>query len=400
MKDLMIPRYVGNGTSRDVLRQINQNAFATAASGRVKRLVLECAVLSSVPLMWALPATRAVTGSGSFVGALLVIGNVVAMLTLIACLVEMPPHLRRARAKVHMPASRSNDPDEACVALDEMIRELRSPARDPRRIGRAYAKAMDRLQALRADVPLNSLIRRGYYPSRPEITENEVRRIVNLDDTPAKDHWDRMCGAADDLRDLLRRDTLITEDQVETGLGRLIPPTRAVLRTYGVDTHRIEYLPTTAPMPDAKALPDDETADGVAIPYDREPAPERDDELSIVEGRLNASATMAASAVRTLKLSFDAAEDDLFEGDDLDTGRRLMSQHLPSLVKAYVVAHDTSEGEERDQVRSEFAQGLGVVRDALHGIMRRHAQNARRRMEDETRFLRARHQEGPLSPSE
>lgn len=61
-------------------------------------------------------------------------------------------------------------------------------------------------------------------------------------------------------------------------------------------------------------------------------------------------------------------------GDDLETGRRLMAQHVPPLVRAYVVAHDGSQGEERDQVRAEFAQALGVVRDALSGIMR-HGKN-------------------------
>ena len=87
-------------------------------------------------------------------------------------------------------------------------------------------------------------------------------------------------------------------------------------------------------------------------------------------------------------------------GDDLETWRRLMGQHVPPLVRAYVVAHDGSQGEERDQVRAELAQALGVVRDALSGIMRRHAQEARRRMEDEARFLRIRHGENDsLSPA-
>lgn len=401
MKDLKVPRHLGNGTmSKDSLRQINQNSFAAAAANKVGWLTSACVALCAVPPIWAFSAPRAALAGGTFVGVVLMMCTIAAVLALIVCLVDMPANVRRARAKVHLPAARSNDPDDACGALDEMIRELRSPARDPRRISRSYARAVDRLQALRPDVPLNSLIRRGYYPSRPQITENDVARIVDNDASPAHEHWNRMCKAADDLRDLLRRDTLISEDQVESALARLIPPARAVLRTYDVDTHRIEYLPGTAPSPKAGTTIDGEADDAGVGMVRATHVEERSDELSAVETRLNASATMAVSAIRTLKLSFDAAEEDLFEGDDLNTGRRLMSEHLASLVKAYLVAHDTSEGEERDQVRGEFAQGLAVIRDAMNGIMRRHAQKARRRMEDETRFLRARHQDDPLSPSE
>lgn len=397
MKDLHVQRTVTEGWTNTSLQSRNVAQFRKAARRAARSKILVTGLAGSVPFMWLLGPVSATMGTP--LGFALFVASVVCAIMCLVGVFQLPGYLRRPDEPLHLPGGRSNDPYGAADALDTLLEELRAVPRNPRRLAKAYDDAVDRLQKLHPDVPLRALVRRGYYPSRPVVETNGRSTYLDYDASADHVHWDRMSTAMDDLRATLKSSDLLTERDVRSALSWLVPPLRAVLRRHGVATHRIEYLP---PKQQPVAVTDGTIPAAVALPAPADdPEPMPDDALSPVEDRLNASATMTVSAVRTLALSLEAAEDDLFTGDDLQTGRTLMAQHVPSLVRAYIVAHDASQGEERDQIRAEFAAGLGVVRDTLAGIMRRHAQEARRRMEDETRFLRMRHGEGDgsLSPA-
>jgi len=397
MKDLHVQRTVTNGWTPQSLQGVNTAQFRKAARKAARSKAAVTALLGAVPLLWLVGPVKAVAATTPGFAVVLVVASAVCGIMSLVSAFQLPAYLRRPDEPLHLPGGRSNDPYGAVDALDALLEELRAVPRNPRRLAKAYDDAMDKLQKLHPDMPLRALVRRGYYPSRPVVETNG--RSTYLDNDASADHvqWDRMSTATDDLRATLKSSDLLTEGEVRRTLAWLVPPLRAVLRHHGVATHRIEYL---APKQQPTAIADAAAIAATALPAPADdPEPMPDDALSPVEDRLNASATMTVSAVRTLALSLQAAEDDLFAGDDLQTGRTLMEQHVPSLVRAYIVAHDASQGEERDQIRAEFAAGIGVVRDTLAGIMRRHAQEARRRMEDETRFLRMRHGEGDSSLS-
>lgn len=401
MKDLHVQRTVGEGWSGSSIESRNTAFFRQAATKAARTKTIATAASGMVPLVWIAEPVRAAAAATPLVAVPLFLTSLLCAITFVVGLFQLPDYYgRRARA-LHLPGEVSNDPYGAVDATDYLVEELRTATRNPRRLAAAYEDAVEKLQKLSPDVPLRALVREGYYPSRPTVQSNGS--ITYLDNDASAPHlqWDRMSAALDDLRSILKSSDVLTRQQVKGAVSRLVPPLRAVLRRHGVDTHRIEYLPPKRPPAEISgetnaaqtALP----APGSAADPVVEPMPI--DALTPVEDRLNASATMAVSSIRTLALSLETAEKDLFAADDLQAGRSLMAQHVPSLVRAYVVAHDASQGEERDQVRAEFAQGLGIVRDTLAGIMRRHAQEARRRMEDETRFLRMRHGEGDASLS-
>jgi hypothetical protein len=397
MKDLHVQRTVTEGWTNTSLKGRNEAEFRKAARKAARSKTAVTALIGALPFLWLVEPVRATIGTP--LGFAIFVASAACGIICLIGLFQLPAYHRRPNLPLHLPGARSNDPYGAVDALDALLEELRAVPRSPRRLAKAYEDATERLQKLHPDVPLRALVRQGYYPSRPVVETNGRSTYLDHDASADHVHWDRMSAAADDLRATMRSSDILTENEVRSALSSLVPPLRAVLRTHGVATHRIEYLP---PKQQTAAIADASTPAAAALPAPvEEPEAMPDDALSPVEDRLNASATMAVSAVRTLALSLQAAEDDLFTGDDLQTGRTLMAQHVPSLVRAYIVAHDASQGEERDQIRAEFAAGVGVVRDTLAGIMRRHAQEARRRMEDETRFLRMRHGEGDdsLSPA-
>lgn len=302
------------------------------------------------------------------------------------------------KLRVYVEGGEGNDATSAIPSLNTLIDELKAPHRDQVSIRKAYDRAVDRLQGLRPDRPLSQCIRYGYYPSRPNerVSENVYRTV----DNDAKDgswHWERMIEADDVLRRLLTSGDVITEDRVDEALAKLIPPLRAVMRTHRVSTWRIDYMPQTA-VPAGPGGDLGDRTDSVVT----EPAPVRDhpqDVLTPVEGRMNASGTMTAATLRTLVTAFRAADPQLFLGDDRETGEAMLDSHLARLVSAFRVADEASSGDERDQVRVDFARSLAVMRDTLEGIMARHVQAARRLLEDQARFIESRHGEGPLPPS-
>ncbi len=395
MKDLHVERAVIDGWTPRSLQARNEHAFRTAALRTARSTTVRTVLAGMIPLLWLIEPLRSVASSNGAIGIPLFLASVAGGFYSFPRLLQLSAYYRRAEQTLHMPSARSNDPHGAADAVDGLLEELRAAPRHQGRLTRRYEDAVGRLQKLLPDEPLHSLVRRGYYPSRPVVYENGQGTYLNKDSAKDHVHWDRMSVAAADLRTILKSSNLVTHQAVRQAVSELIPPLRAVLRLHGVATHRIEYLPA---KPEIAQTPEEAPAALPAPTEHSEPEPMPDDALTPVEDRLNASATMTISAIRTLELSLRAAEDDLFMGDDLETARRLMTQHVPSLVRSYVVAHDTTQGEERDQVRAEFAQALVIVRDTLSGIMRRHAQEARRRMEDETRFLRMRHGEDPLFP--
>ena len=248
--------------------------------------------------------------------------------------------------------------------------------------------------------PLSLLVRKGYYPSRPErTTEGGQKVITNHDQDGMHAHWDRTVKAVSDLQILLATDpdVPLTWRQVLQALAEVVPPLRAVCRNAGIDTHLIEYMPDTfTPRADtvqpqigedrAKALPQSDQED-----VEDDEIEQIADVLTPIEARMNASAALITASIRTLILSFSAAETDVFVGDDQNTGRQLIDRQLPALVRAYVISHDGSSGQERDDVRADFARSLTVVRDALEQIMNRYVRNAREIMLNETRFLEMRH---------
>jgi hypothetical protein len=401
MKRIQVARPECVGWREDATLARYQEEYGLAQRNQALRELLATLAFPALLASWAFPQVRDVAGAYAAVGLPLFLATAGSMFLSGVYAAAFLGRLGRLRDRAFVPHLSSNDPQDASGALDLLLQELRSPARDRRRLARAYETAVQRLQDLRPSTPLSALVRYGYYPSRPRITENQRTRTVDHDASSDDQHWNRASSATDALRALLRGRWLVSEREVDEALCDLVPPLRAVLRAHGVETHRIDYMPTESgarslPAPRPKAIAT--TTGREETRADPTPDAEVEDELTPAMGRLNASATLTASTVRTLELSFRTAEEDLFAGDDLDTGRRMLAGHLPSLVRAYVVAHDACEGDERDQVRAEFAQSLGVIRDALAAIMRRHAQEARRRMEDETRFIRQRHGEGPLGP--
>lgn len=309
-------------------------------------------------------------------------------------------HLRARREigrPVYVACLEGNDPTGAADALDALLEALKSPRQDGKTLKAAYSHAMEALQGLRPHRPLAQRVREGYYPSRPtRLVNGEGRQTIDNDVKPYEWHWDRTIEAADGVRDLLRGSRIVTEHALDAALDMLIPPLRAILRRHGVQTWRIDYMPGGAPdaiahhsTNDPATSPDD---DGGRIPPETVPrliAPS--DALTAAEGRLNASATMHVASIRTLATAFGNADPTLFLGDDRQTGEITLDIDLPRLVSAFIVADDATQGQERDDVRADFARSLAVTRDTLEGIMARHVAAARSVLEDQSRFLRQKH---------
>jgi hypothetical protein len=306
-------------------------------------------------------------------------------------------HVRARREigrPVYVACLEGNDPTEAADALDALLQALRSPRRDGKALKAAYTHAMEALQGLRPHRPLAQRIRDGYYPSRPtRFVDGEGRQTVDNDLKPYEWHWDRTIEAADGVRDLLRGSRIVTENALDAALDLLIPPLRAILRRHGIQTWRIDYMPGVGPDAIVIAhhpaiVPGDGDRDDGAVDA-RLTVP--GDALTAAEGRLNASATMHVASIRTLATAFGNADPSLFLGDDRQTGEITLEIDLPRLVSAFIVADDATRGQERDDVRADFARSLAVTRDTLEGIMARHVAAARSVLEDQSRFIRQKH---------
>lgn len=313
---------------------------------------------------------------------------------------------RRLPLFVHT-GDHTHDPYEAVPALMALIDEIKSPVSTPRRRQARFDAACEAMQRTAGNNPLPLLVRRGYYPSRPQQEyEGGSRVALNLDKDGPQAHWDRSVEAISHLQILLASnpDEPMTWRRVLKALAEVVPPLRAVSRNAGIDTHVIEYMPDNfspvATAPAASAQPARAQPLKPVAPVVTEDEPEQAfDALTPVEGRMNAAAAMTTATIRMLMLSYNAAEADMFVGDDQNTGRQIVNRQLPALVRLYVISHDAAIGAERDDVRADFARSLAVVRDSLEQIMGRYARNARDIMLTETRYMATRYGDAdPLGP--
>ena len=350
-------------------------------------------LVASVNLAWFIPTVnQAVHPPLTLAMAMASFASLVVIAILMSEYVKARPALKDS---VYVESIRGNDPSDALASLDRLIDALKSPHRDARTMTKLYDQTVQRLQALRPRRPLSQLVRHGYYPSRPQETvATNVYRTVDHDVDDGTKHWERMVHAADALRAILGSEEVFTEGDVDKALSDLVPPLRAVLRTHGVQTWRIDYLPQPLPAGPAGVMMGPSTVEQEAIALEG-PEPEAD-VLTPVEQRFNASASMHAAALRTLATAFQGADETLFLGDDRTTGDVMLSQQLPRLVKAFVVADDAEIGEGRDAVRADFARSLAVMRDSLEGIMARHVKAARSVLDDQTLFITRQHGEKGL----
>lgn len=334
----------------------------------------------------------------------LVFACIVTLICFTAAAFMLTKSFRDRRLPLFVPTGQhTHDPYEAVPALLALLDEIKSPVSTPRRRQMHFEAARKALQATAGSNPLSLLVRHGYYPSRPEhSTESGSKVVTNHDQDGTHAHWDRAVKAISDLQILLGTDPdqPLTWRQVLKALAQVVPPLRAVCRNAGIDTHLVEYMPDTfitrncdARMLEGaqplQALPEPvtEMADHTEQPLDA---------LSPVEGRMNAAAAMTAATIRTLILSFDAAEADIFVGDDLNTGRQIIDRQMPTLVRLFEISHDAAIGADRDDVRADFARSLMVVRDGLEQIMSRYTRNAREIMLTQTRFMESRY--GDVDP--
>lgn len=312
--------------------------------------------------------------------------------------------LKERRKEVFVISETGNDPAGMVQALDSVMDIMRNPQADQRQLVSAYENAVDRMQATIPTRPLSQLIAEGYHPSRPSKFKDGVGSyVLNHDDDPDADHWERASEALDKLRRLTLQDDPITTQKMVKCISDVVPPLRAVLRNRDVPTWRIERAPPKKMLTKAAT-----TTHQVRIAHDDTPADapveagrtinpmNEPDALSPVENRMNASATMTAMALRSLVTSFRSANSSLFHGTDLQTAETMLDEHLPRLVEAFLAADDASEGEARDAERANFARALGFMRDAIADIMERHAKNARDLLATESRFIEMRH--GPGDP--
>lgn len=308
----------------------------------------------------------------------------------------------RARREIGRPVYvaclEGNDPTDAADALDALLQTLKAPRRDGKVLKGTYSHAVEALQGLRPHRPLGQRIRDGYYPSRPRrfVHGEDGLQTIDNDVKPYEWHWDRTIEAADGVRMLLRGDGIFTEHALDAALDLLIPPLRAVLRRHGVQTWRIDYMPGGGPeAPTLVHFAANGAGVGEDDEQDRPETPRliaaQSDALTPAEGRLNASATMHVAGIRTLATAFGNADPSLFLGDDRQTGEITLEIDLPRLVAAFIVADDATQGQERDDVRADFARSLAVTRDTLEAVMARHVAAARSVLQDQARFLEQKH---------
>lgn len=319
--------------------------------------------------------------------------GITSIITGVACLIMGIQFRRLSRHRVFVIGRTGNAESGCLAALDGLMQTIRDSGRDHKRLQKAADLAFDRLQELVPDMPLSNMKRYGYYPSRPEITENERRRIVDHDKDPIEEQWARTVKSINRLRGLLADQGVVLEKRVAEAVSEIVPPLRAVLRSAGVRTHRIEYIVMSALQ---KGAFPHESGSPAAIEEHGLGVMDKGDTRNEIDDRLNASARMAYVSLKALISSFHGAETALFMGDDRITGELIVDRHLPDLEAAFILADDAAQGEEKDAVRADFAKSLKLIASTLEGIMSRHAQVAHDLLRDKGRFLEQRHGNGDL----
>lgn len=300
----------------------------------------------------------------------------------------------RRDSAVYVP--RSTPVDVAIQAVASFLTLYKDPARTPDGLREAARTMIDRLQAV-SDVPLSGIRRDGYHPFGSTYEDEDLEF-----------QWDMVHGAMRELWPMYLGQKEATVPDVQKRIARMVPPLRTILRHANTFDGAIEYggydrTALVAPTrKELKAVRGQMPAAAPALPAAEGAAtsPARSDDLfTPVEGDINAAATMHVATLRTQIAAFEAADATLFPGTDRQSGRLLVDVHLPDLLKAYRTAHDASQGEERDDVRAQFARTLRTVRDSLDQIMVRHAAEARMALETEARFLESRNGGTPLDAS-
>lgn len=307
----------------------------------------------------------------------------------------------RRRDQIVYPAG-STPIDEAIRSVAELLALYKRPGRSAADLADGARTMAARLQEV-AYEPLSGIRRQGYHPDG-DTYERESLEF----------QWDLVQVSIRDLWTIHQGKKAATRNDVQALVARMVPPLRNILHRAGVFVPDLEYggydrkalTPPTRkelkatkeiPAPTDRATHRRKSSAAESVVADRPIAPV--DLFTPVEPDLNAAASLLVATLRTQIAAFEGADPTLFAGTDRASGRLLVDVHLPSLLKAYRTAHDASHGEERDDVRAQFAATLRTVRDSLDQIMVRHASEARRAFEDEARFLASRNDQAGLDPS-
>ncbi len=305
---------------------------------------------------------------------------------------------RRRDQIVYLPGATAID--VAIHSVAELLGLYKRPGRTREDLESCARIMATRLQDI-AYEPISGVRRQGYHP------DGDTYERESLDF-----QWDLVQVAIRDLWPIHQGKRTATCEDVQALVARMVPPLRNILHRAGVFVPELEYggydRKALAP-PTRKELKATKDVPAIAAPTSarsskRTSAPDKTtstpvDVFTPVEPDLNAAASLLVATLRTQIAAFDGADPTLFAGTDRASGRLLVDVHLPSLLKAYRTAHDASQGEERDDVRAQFAGTLRTVRDSLDQIMVRHAAEARRALDDEARFLASRDGSGDLDPS-
>ena len=305
---------------------------------------------------------------------------------------------RRGKQMVYVPGSTGID-----LAIQSVTDFLALYKRADRTAEDLNASA--RIMAARlADIsyePVTGIMRQGYHPN------GDTYEQESLDF-----QWDLVQSAIKDLWPIYEGRKPATQNDVQALLVRMVPPLRNILHRVPIFIPELAYggydrqalVPPTRkelkavrdmpapPSPTSRGKTDGRrrTKGDTTTPVDV---------FTPVEQDLNAAALLLVATLRTQIAAFDGADPSLFAGTDQPSGRLLVDVHLPSLLRAYKTAHDASQGEERDDVRAQFARTLRTVGDSLDQIMVRHAAEARRVLDDEARFLESRNGPDNLGPA-
>lgn len=302
---------------------------------------------------------------------------------------------KRRNAQVYVP--RSTPLDVAIRAVADFLFAYKEPLRDEVELHEAARLMVARLREVSTE-PLTGIKRTGYRP----FGDTYEREGLEF-------QWDMVESAICELLPMYEGKTQATCDDVQARIARMVPPLRNILGRIPTFIPEIEYggynpealvAPTgrqqkTIRKAAQSVLADLTPATGRVSP----PASTPDDLFTPVERDINAAATMLVATLRTQIAAFQTADPTLFAGADRQSGQLLVDMHLPNLLRAYRTAHDVSQGEERDDVRSQFAGTLRTVRDSLDQIMTRHAAEARAALDTETRFLESRAERSELDPA-
>jgi len=291
----------------------------------------------------------------------------------------------RRDSAVYLPGS--TPIDEAIQAVAAFLTLYKDPDRTPDGLREAARTMVGRLQNV-SDVPLSGIKRDGYHPFGKSYEDEDLAF-----------QWDMIHSAMRELWPMHLGQTEATVPDVQARIARMVPPLRTIMRRADIYDAAIEYggydrdalvAPTRKELKAIRSVSGSEAPALPAPAADAIPAHRDDDLFTPVERDINAAATMHVATLRTQIAAFEAADPSLFPGTDRQSGRLLVDVHLPDLLKAYRTAHDASQGEERDDVRAQFARTLRTVRDSLDQIMVRHAAEARTALETEARFLESR----------